>query len=57
VNLPLFLLWLRRAMPPALRVVLLAAAVLALRSGEAPESALLDAEDPAQLARGLFRHD
>lgn len=57
MNLPLFLLWLRRAMPPALGVVLLAAAVIALRSGAPPKSALLEAEDPAQLARGLFRHD
>ena len=57
LNLPLFHLYLRRAMHPVLGLVLLAAAGLVIRGAAAPATALLGAEDPEQLARGLLRHD
>jgi hypothetical protein len=57
LNLPLFSLYLRRAMHPALLLVLVAVALVASRSGNAPETALLGAENPEQLARGMMRRE
>jgi len=57
VDFPLFRLYLRRAMHPGLGLVLLVVAVILFRRTTLPEAVLLDAENPAQLARGMVRRD